>query len=347
MKKALPVDIDVLAYESASATSSAAVTVGTWITHTLFLAYRQHLDGAARREHRRGRGRVLDPAPADGPGHRRRPRIRRSRPAVAPSLVVSAGGTTPGGPAGPRGLRRCAACASTSQATSTSTAIRHRGQSRDPQRGPDPGPRARAQRARAAARSTTTSSSSTRQRIATRVPEARVLPGRREDAAREDRRRGDDRVRRSSRARARPCRSSSSACRPRCRSTRRARWSSSPTAAPFDYEAYDDAKAALHRAIENAGYAHVDVEASVIADKTHAHAVLRYVVDPGPRCTFGEVTIEGASGHARRRGARAPEVRAGRAVLGERDRRHAGGALRGRAVLERARRCRPRHAPRR
>ena len=43
VKKALPVDIDVLKYESASATSSAAVKVGTWITHTLFFAYREHI----------------------------------------------------------------------------------------------------------------------------------------------------------------------------------------------------------------------------------------------------------------------------------------------------------------
>ncbi len=44
VKKALPVDIDVLRYEAASANSSAAITVGTWITDTLFLAYRQHLE---------------------------------------------------------------------------------------------------------------------------------------------------------------------------------------------------------------------------------------------------------------------------------------------------------------
>jgi hypothetical protein len=34
----------VLRYESSTATSSAAVTVGTWLTHELFLAYRQHLE---------------------------------------------------------------------------------------------------------------------------------------------------------------------------------------------------------------------------------------------------------------------------------------------------------------
>jgi len=45
VRGALPIDIDVLRYESASATSSAAVTVGTWISHSLFLAYRQHLGG--------------------------------------------------------------------------------------------------------------------------------------------------------------------------------------------------------------------------------------------------------------------------------------------------------------
>jgi autotransporter translocation and assembly factor TamB len=44
VKKALPIDIDVLRYEAASATGSAAVTVGSWVTHTLFLAYKQHLD---------------------------------------------------------------------------------------------------------------------------------------------------------------------------------------------------------------------------------------------------------------------------------------------------------------
>ena len=44
VKKALPFDLDVIRYEAASASSSAAITVGTWITHTLFFAFRQHLD---------------------------------------------------------------------------------------------------------------------------------------------------------------------------------------------------------------------------------------------------------------------------------------------------------------
>jgi hypothetical protein len=56
VKNALPVSVDVLRYEAASATSSAAVTVGTWITRTLFFAYRQHL--AARPDENTGEGEI-------------------------------------------------------------------------------------------------------------------------------------------------------------------------------------------------------------------------------------------------------------------------------------------------
>jgi len=56
VKKALPVNVDVLRYEASSAGSSAAVTVGTWLTHTLFLAYRQHLD--ARPDENTGEGEI-------------------------------------------------------------------------------------------------------------------------------------------------------------------------------------------------------------------------------------------------------------------------------------------------
>jgi hypothetical protein len=56
VKHALPVDVDVLRYESESANSSAAVTVGTWITHTLFLAYRRHLE--ARPDENAGEGEI-------------------------------------------------------------------------------------------------------------------------------------------------------------------------------------------------------------------------------------------------------------------------------------------------
>jgi translocation and assembly module TamB len=53
-KKALPFDIDVIRYEAASVSSSAAITVGSWITHTLFFAFRQHLD--ARPDENSGEG---------------------------------------------------------------------------------------------------------------------------------------------------------------------------------------------------------------------------------------------------------------------------------------------------
>ncbi len=44
VKKALPFDIDVIRYEAATIDNSSAITVGTWVSHTLFLAFRQHLE---------------------------------------------------------------------------------------------------------------------------------------------------------------------------------------------------------------------------------------------------------------------------------------------------------------
>ncbi|MEO8703322.1 MAG: translocation/assembly module TamB domain-containing protein [Kofleriaceae bacterium] len=55
-KKALPVNLDVLKYESGTSTSSASVTVGTWLTRSLFLAYRQRL--SARPDENSGEGEV-------------------------------------------------------------------------------------------------------------------------------------------------------------------------------------------------------------------------------------------------------------------------------------------------
>jgi outer membrane protein insertion porin family len=60
---------------------------------------------------------------------------------------------------------------------------------------------------------------------------------------------------------------------------------------PFDYNAYDAAKQPLADLVENAGYAHVRVNGAVIADPGGAIAAVRYAVEPGPRCTFGEVRI--------------------------------------------------------
>ncbi|MEO8841661.1 MAG: translocation/assembly module TamB domain-containing protein [Kofleriaceae bacterium] len=47
VKKALPFDLDVIRYEAATATSSAAITVGSWITHTLFFSFSQHMNARA------------------------------------------------------------------------------------------------------------------------------------------------------------------------------------------------------------------------------------------------------------------------------------------------------------
>jgi translocation and assembly module TamB len=44
VKKALPVSLDVLRYEAATASSSSAITVGKWLTNSLFVSYRQHLE---------------------------------------------------------------------------------------------------------------------------------------------------------------------------------------------------------------------------------------------------------------------------------------------------------------
>jgi len=44
VNKRLPVKINVIRYEPATATTSAAVTVGSWATHDLFIAARQHIE---------------------------------------------------------------------------------------------------------------------------------------------------------------------------------------------------------------------------------------------------------------------------------------------------------------
>ncbi|HEU0033024.1 MAG TPA: translocation/assembly module TamB domain-containing protein [Kofleriaceae bacterium] len=56
VKKALPIDLDVLRYESATSTSSAAVTVGTWLTRNLFIAYRRRLE--SRPDENTGEGEI-------------------------------------------------------------------------------------------------------------------------------------------------------------------------------------------------------------------------------------------------------------------------------------------------
>jgi translocation and assembly module TamA len=63
-------------------------------------------------------------------------------------------------------------------------------------------------------------------------------------------------------------------------------------AAPFDYDKYDDAKQPLRALVENAGYAHVDLTATVIADPRNNVAILQYSITSGPLCKFGAVELQ-------------------------------------------------------
>jgi translocation and assembly module TamA len=65
---------------------------------------------------------------------------------------------------------------------------------------------------------------------------------------------------------------------------------------PFDYDVYDLARLPLQALVERAGYAHVQLEAYVSAERTKARAVAIYELSPGPRCTFGAAAIDGVSG---------------------------------------------------
>jgi translocation and assembly module TamA len=69
-----------------------------------------------------------------------------------------------------------------------------------------------------------------------------------------------------------------------------------PDGGPFDYELYDEARLPLQALVEGAGYAHVQIEAHVAAERTNGKAVAIYELAPGPRCTFGGYTISGADG---------------------------------------------------
>jgi outer membrane protein assembly factor BamA len=65
---------------------------------------------------------------------------------------------------------------------------------------------------------------------------------------------------------------------------------------PFNYEVYDLAKPKLIAVIQDAGYAHAQLDASVIADRANHTAVIELAYTPGPKCTFGRVEISGATG---------------------------------------------------
>jgi outer membrane translocation and assembly module TamA len=69
---------------------------------------------------------------------------------------------------------------------------------------------------------------------------------------------------------------------------------------PFDFEAYDRAKAPLLAVLQDAGYARAELEASVVADRAAHTAIVELAYTPGPRCTFGAVEVAGVTGELAR-----------------------------------------------
>ncbi|CAN5294399.1 hypothetical protein BH11MYX1_BH11MYX1_11500 [soil metagenome] len=61
----------------------------------------------------------------------------------------------------------------------------------------------------------------------------------------------------------------------------------------YTYELFDASKEPLGELLQNSGYAHARLEGTTIADKAKSRATIRYIVDPGPRSTFGEIQLLG------------------------------------------------------
>lgn len=66
--------------------------------------------------------------------------------------------------------------------------------------------------------------------------------------------------------------------------------------APFDYKRYEDARPRVLAALDRVGYARATMKASVIADRVRDEAIIRFEIEPGPKCRFGEITIVGVEG---------------------------------------------------
>jgi len=65
---------------------------------------------------------------------------------------------------------------------------------------------------------------------------------------------------------------------------------------PFNYETYDLAKQRLLGVVQDAGYAHARLDATVVADRANHTAIVELAYTPGPRCTFGPVEVTGVTG---------------------------------------------------
>ncbi|MEO6771956.1 MAG: BamA/TamA family outer membrane protein [Kofleriaceae bacterium] len=66
--------------------------------------------------------------------------------------------------------------------------------------------------------------------------------------------------------------------------------------APFVYKTYDDAKINVLGVVEDAGYAHAQLDASVTGDVPTHTAIITLAFTPGPKCRFGKVVIDGVNG---------------------------------------------------
>jgi translocation and assembly module TamA len=65
---------------------------------------------------------------------------------------------------------------------------------------------------------------------------------------------------------------------------------------PFDYAVYELAKEPLMAVVEDAGYAHAKLDATVYADRANHEAIVQLDYNLGPKCTFGAVEITGVDG---------------------------------------------------
>lgn len=64
----------------------------------------------------------------------------------------------------------------------------------------------------------------------------------------------------------------------------------------FSYEPYDEAKEKMLGIVEDAGYAHAQLDAHVIADRANHEAVVHLDYQTGPKARFGTINIAGVSG---------------------------------------------------
>lgn len=64
----------------------------------------------------------------------------------------------------------------------------------------------------------------------------------------------------------------------------------------FSYAPYDAAKEKLLAIVQNAGFAHAELNPHVIVDRTNHVAIIHLDYELGPKARFGEITISGVSG---------------------------------------------------